>query len=269
MLAHARLRSRYPLPENWRRVAQAPAQWFRSEVLARLSGVKRGGEPGQFYAHCPVARHGDRHASFAIKAGDQMAIVYHCQKDCTNEEIRSALALLGVPEEHLGKLGLPEYEERRRVRATSDERRELERTRRDLADLKSTINGLLNTRMTQAMRHVRIQAAIEGTELPTERKEFIALAARAGVSQSKRYEAWDQVYTDGAQPECVTEDHVVLTRPEGGGQVVQRRARVRIPPEGNSFPEREDRDSPRGKTDETGTALEALRSAGLTGNEAA
>lgn len=248
-------------------MAQAPAQWFRSEVLARLSGVKRGGEPGQFYAHCPVARHGDRHASFAIKAGDQMAIVYYCQKDCANEEIRSALAVLGVPEEHLGKLGMPEYEVSRRVRATSEERRELERVRRELADLKSAINGLLNTKMTQAMRHVRIQAAMEGTDLPAERKEFIALAARAGVSQSKRYEAWDQVYTAGAQPECVTEDHVVLTRPEDGGQVVQRRARVRIPPEGNSFPERESRNSPRGKTDETDRALDALRDAGLTDAE--
>jgi hypothetical protein len=267
------------IAENWRRVAQAPAQWFRSEVLARLSGVKRGGEPGQFYAHCPVPRHGDRHASFGIKQGDQVSIVYHCQKDCTNEEIRSALADLGVPEEHLGVLGLPSYEERRRVRATSEERRELERVRRELADLKSAVNGLLNTKMTQAMRHVRIQAAIEGTGLPAERKEFIALAARGGVSQSKRYDAWDEVCTADGQIECVTEDHVVLTRPDGGGQVVQRRTRVRIPPDGISFPERENGqngtlqvsgqtaecpDSPRGKTDETDRALEALHSAGLT-----
>jgi hypothetical protein len=162
---------------------------------------------------------------------------------------------------------MPEYEVSRRVRATSEERRELERVRRELADLKSAINGLLNTKMTQAMRHVRIQAAMEGSDMPTERKEFIALAARAGVSQSKRYEAWDQVYTAGAQPECVTEDHVVLTRPEDGGQVVQRRARVRIPREGNSFPERESQDSPRGKTDETDRALDALRDAGLTDAE--
>jgi hypothetical protein len=249
-------------------VAEANAQWFRSEVLSRLSGVKRGGEPGQFYAHCPVARHGDRHASFAIKAGDQMAIVYHCQKDCANDEIRGALALLGIPEEHLGKLGTPEYEERRRVRATSEERRELERVRRELADLKGNVTELLNTRMTQAMRHMRIQAAIEGIDLPGERKEFIALAKRAGVSQSKRYDTWDQVYTAGAQPECVTEDHVVLTRPEDGSQVVQRRAHVRIPPEGKSFPERENRDSPRGKTDETDRAIRALRSAGLAGEAA-
>lgn len=245
-------------------MTEALAQWFRSEVLARLTGVKRGSEPGQFYAHCPVLRHGDRHASFAIKAGDQMAIVYYCQKDCANDEIRSALAALGVPEEHLGQLGMPEYEDRRRVRATSEERRELERVRREMAELKSTVTKLLNTRMTQAMRHVLIQAAVEGISVPAGRRDFIALAARAGVSQSKRYEAWDQVYTAGAQPECVTEDHVVLTRPEDGSQVVQRRARVRIPPQGNSFPERENQDSPRGKTDETDAALEALRSAGLT-----
>jgi hypothetical protein len=245
-------------------VAEAPAQWFRSEVLARLSGVKRGSEPGQFYAHCPVPRHGDRHQSFGLRQGDHTSIVYFCQKDCTNEEIRSALADLGVPEEYLGVLGLPGYEERRRVRGTSEERRELERLRREMADLKSTVNGLLNTKMTQAMRHVRIQAAIEGCDLPADRKEFIALAARGGVSQSKRYEAWDQVYTADGQIVCVTEDHVVLARPDGGGQVAQRRGHVRIPPEGNSFPEREDQDSPRGKTDETDRAMEALRSAGLT-----
>ena len=244
-------------------MAQDP-QWFTNQILCRLSSVRRGSEPGQFYARCPVPAHGDRHASFAIRPGDKMTIVYHCQEGCAPEEIRDALAALGVPDEHLGLYGTPEYEARRRIRATSEERRELERTRRELADLKSAVNDLLNTKMTQALRHIRIQAAIEGVGLPAERKGFIALAARAGVSQSKRYEAWDQVYTAGAQPECVTEDHVVLTRPEDGSQVVQRRTHVRIPSEGNSFPEREDKDSPRGKTDETDAALEALCSAGLT-----
>ena len=225
------------------------AQWFATEVLSRLSGVKRGKEQGQFYAHCPVIRHGDRHASFGIKAGDRMAIVFRCHGDCTNEEVRDALAQLGVPDRHLGLLGTARYEESRRVRATSEERRELERVRRELADLKSAVNGLLNVRMTQAMRHICIQAAMEGIDLPADKREFLALAARAGVSQSKRYDAWNEVYTAGAQVECVTEDHVVLTRPEDGSQVVQRRGHVRIPSEGSSFPEREERDSPRGKTD--------------------
>ena len=244
-------------------MAQDP-QWFANQVLCRLSGVRRGSQPGQFYARCPVPAHGDRHASFAIRPGDKMTIVYHCQEGCAPEEIRDALAGLGVPDEHLGQYGTPEYEARRQVRATSEERRELERLRRELADLKTTVNGLLNTKMTQAMRHVRIQAVIEGGEVPDEKRAFIALAKRAGVSQSKCYETWDQVCMATGQPECVTEDHVVLTRPDGERQVVQRSAYVRFTSEGRKFPEREKSGSPRGKTDETDTAIEALRSAGLT-----
>ena len=244
-------------------------QWFACDVALRLRDVRRVPGSLQHYACCPVPRHGDRHRSFAIRPGDTIPLIYFCQGGCANEEIREALAALGVHEEHLGPLGTPGYERRRRESAASAERRELERLRGESATLKETITGLLNARMTQAMRHISIQAAIEGISVPDERREFIALAGRAGVSQSKRYEAWAQVYLAAGQPECVSVDHVVLTPAGEDCQTAQDSGHVRFTSGGTIFPEREDLDSPRGKTDELDTALEALRSAGLTGNEAA
>ena len=82
--------------------------WFATEVLRRLSGVRHGKQPGQFYARCPA--HDDKHASLAIKAGDSMPLIYHCHAatGCDQAAIREALAGLGVPEERLGQYGTPE-----------------------------------------------------------------------------------------------------------------------------------------------------------------
>lgn len=266
-------------------VADVP-QWFMTEVIRRLSGVKPGNKPGQFYARCPVTRHGDKHQSFAFRPGDRgMTLIYFCQKDCSPEEIRSALAGLGVPEEYLGRYGTPEYESRRQVRATSEERRLLEQARREMAGFRHAIRDLLGEQLTPAMLRIRILALAEGIKVPDERKNFLALAARAGVSQSRRYEAWAQVCTAQGQPVVATKtDHVVLAPPGEDSQVAQRKGHVRFPETGNSLPERENGqtgdlqiaaspakcpDSRNGKTDEVDMAVQALHAGGITGRKIA
>jgi hypothetical protein len=152
--------------------------WFLSEVIPRLRGARRGKGNGQWYACCPVPRHNDRHQSFAIKPGDKMPLVYHCNV-CDDEEARAALAAAGVPEQFLGDYGTPEYEHTRHRRQTSMERLKLD-----------AITGLLHEDMTPAMLKINIQAVCEDVAIPSERKAFIALAGRAGVKSSQRYEAW-------------------------------------------------------------------------------
>lgn len=262
--------------------------WFATEVLRRLSGVKRGKEPGQFYARCPA--HDDKHASLAIKAGDDMPLIYWCHAvpRCDQADIRAALAGLGVPEEYLGQYGTPEYEQRRQVRGASGDRRDLEAARRELADLKAAVASLLHEQMTPAMLSISIQAAIEGIKVPSDstgRKEFIALAVRAGVSKTRRYEAWAQVCSD-AGPECVPGNHVVLTHQSESCQPVQRKTAVRFPETGKAVPERENGqngtsqvgapppsspESRNGKTvkPDMAEAIETLHKHGLTGRPAA
>jgi hypothetical protein len=202
-------------------VAAVPP-WFRQHVLSRLSNVRQDArDPCQFYARCPA--HSDRHNSFAIRPGDRMAVVYSCKLGCDEQAIRQALADLGVDDEYLGIYGTPGYIASRHVRGTSTERRKLDR-----------IAGLLHEQMTPAMLKVRVQAAIEGIGVPGERKPFLALADRAGVGQRQRYEAWALVFASQAQPECVPEDHVVLTASRESCQVSQVTADVRFAETANS-----------------------------------
>jgi hypothetical protein len=202
------------------------ASWFATEVLRRLSGVKRGGEPGQFYARCPA--HEDKRASLAIKAGSAVTIVYWCHAvpGCDQAAIRDALAGLGVPEEHLGQYGTPEYERRRQVR-TGDSRRELDTMRRELAEvkremagLKSGVRGLLVSDFSLAMLKVRVLAVVDDVDVPAGRKEYVPFAVRAGVSEPAAYKAW-KVDPLGRGRECVTPDHVVLTQPSEDCQASQ------------------------------------------------
>ncbi len=197
------------------------SSWFATEVLRRLSGVKRGKEPGQFYARCPA--HDDQHASLAIKAGHSMPLIYHCHAvpGCDQADIREALAGLGVPEERLGQYGTPQYERRRQVRATSEERRELEAARRELAELKGDIRALLVADLSPAMLRVRVLAAVDDVDIPAPRKEYVPFAMRAGVSQPRAYTAWKADPLGQARSECVTRDHVVLTQPREDRQASQ------------------------------------------------
>lgn len=188
--------------------------WFTTEILRRLTGVRRGREPGQFYARCPA--HDDRHASLAIKAGDAIPLIYWCHAvpGCDQAAIREALAGLGVPEERLGQYGTPQYERRRQARGTSEDRRELEATRRQLAELREDIRALLAADLSPAMLRVRILATVDDVDIPAPRKEYVPFAMRAGVSQPRAYAAWNSDPLGKARSECVTRDHVVLTQPE-------------------------------------------------------
>ena len=201
--------------------------WFATEVLRRLSGVKRGKEPGQFYARCPA--HDDKHASLAIKAGHSMPLIYHCHAvpGCDQAAIRDALAGLGIPEEHLGQYGTPEYERRRQIRGTSEDRRELEAARRELAELRSDIRALLAPDLSPAMLRVRILATVDDVDIPAGRKEYVAFAKQAGVSQPRAYAAWK--VDPLVQTECVTRDHVVLTQPRKNRQAPQVDSSTKIP----------------------------------------
>jgi hypothetical protein len=213
--------------------------WFATEVLRRLSGVRRGKEPGQFYARCPA--HDDKHASLAIKAGHSMPLIYHCHAvpGCDQAAIRDALAGLGVPEEHLGQYGTPEYERRRQVRATSEERRELEAARRELAELKSDIRALLAPDLSPAMLRVRILATVDDADIPADRKGYVAFAKEAGVSQPRAYVAWKADPLGEARYECITKDHVVLTQPGKNRQAPQVDSSPRIPEPRKPFSKRE------------------------------
>jgi predicted GIY-YIG superfamily endonuclease len=67
-----------------------------------------------------------------------------------------------------------------------DDRRKLDR-----------IALLLHEPTTPAMLRISILALIEDSGIPEDRRTFLALAARAGVSQARRYEAWKQLYLSG------------------------------------------------------------------------
>ena len=226
--------------------------WFATEVLKRLSGVRHGKEPGQFYARCPA--HDDKHASLAIKAGDSIPLIYWCHATpgCDQADIREALAGLGVPEERLGQYGTPEYERRRQVRGTSEDRRELEATRRELAELKADIRGLLVAELSPAMLKVRILATVDDEDIPDGRKGYVAFAMRAGVSQPRAYAAWKSDPLGRARTECVTRDHVVLTQPPENRRAPQVDSGTKIPEPRNPLSNRQSELAGNSRNEKTG-----------------
>ena len=233
--------------------------WFATEVLRRLSGVRRGKEPGQFYARCPA--HDDKHASLAIKAGHSMPLIYHCHAvpGCDQADIREALAGLGVPEEHLGQYGTPEYEQRRQVRATSEERRELEAARRELAELRGDIRALLAPELSPAMLRVRILATVDDADIPADRKGYVAFAMQAGVSQPRAYATWKADPLGQARSESVTEDHVVLTPAPATCQAPQVDSSPRIPEPRKPFSNRESELPELSRNEKRGLTVRASR----------
>ena len=219
-------------------VDDGPA-WFLSEVIPRLRGARRGKGNGQWYACCPVPRHNDRHQSFAIKPGDKMPLVYHCNV-CGDEEAREALAAAGVPEQFLGDYGTPEYEHTRHRRQTSMERLKLD-----------AIAGLLHEEMTPAMLKINIQAVCEDISIPADRKPFIALAERAGVKTSQRYEAWklrESQLDSGGQINPGSRNNVVPTPPAEVLSNAQVSAAAQIPETGKTLRKPEDQLSGNRKT---------------------
>lgn len=250
----------------------AVPDWFTAEVMNRLRGGKRVPGSLQHYACCPVPAHNDRHASMGIRPGDDVMIVFNCKAGCTPEEIRDALIGLGVPDEFLGPYGTPGWAERHRVRATSEERRQVERMRFEMLELKATLRGLLDADLSLAMLKVRLLAVVEEVPVPAERKEYVAFAIRAGVSQPRAYAAWKVDPLAQTETQCVTEDHVVLAQPQSERQAPQVDADgVLIEPR-NLLSNREAAEVPgpgdsrnenyRNENDEA-QALEVLRAAGF------
>lgn len=253
-------------------MAEVP-QWFTAEILRRLKGVRPGDKPGQFYARCPA--HDDHRASLGIRPGTSVSIVYHCQAGCADAKIRQALADRGAPEEYLGIYGTPEYEARRQTRTSSEDWRQVERLRNEMADLKSSLRGLLAADLTLAMLKVRLLAVVEGADVPVDRRGYVAFAMRAGVSQPRAYAAWkaDPLAVQ-AQPECVSGDHVVLTRPDENRQAAQVTEHDGILETRKPLSKREEipsrNENSRNEKTAMDAALRTLREAGLTGgNEAA
>jgi len=73
------------------------------EVLAKLSSVRRGRQPGTATALCPVPAHRDTTASLSIKVGDDNVILLKCFGGCTFEQICSALGIR--PAQLMGRRG--------------------------------------------------------------------------------------------------------------------------------------------------------------------
>lgn len=248
-------------------MAQAIPDWFTTEVMRPLRGGKRVPGTIQHYACCPVPAHDDRHASMGIRPGDDVMIVFNCKAGCSPEEIRCGLADLGIPDEFLGPYGTPGWAERRRVQGTSDERRQVERMRYEMLELKATLRGLLDADLSLAMLKVRILAVVEGVDVPAGRKEYVAFAMTAGVSQPRAYAAWKIDPLAQTQTQCVTEDHVVLAQPEQDRQASQATGHGGIIEPRSSLSNREGSDSRNENyrnENSQAEALKVLRSAGLT-----
>jgi len=92
------------------------------------------------------------------------------------------------------------------------------------------IAALLHEQMTPSMLRIKILAAVEGIQVPSQRKEFLVLAARAGVGQARRYEAWKQTYLDDPN---LTEEERAAAR-----QMYAKPAKA-IPPPIPALPEME------------------------------
>lgn len=72
---------------------------LRQHVLPRLHRI-RGVGGGQFKASCPVPSHGkgrgDRNPSLSVGPGDTQPVVFRCQANCTQDDVKAALIGLGI-----------------------------------------------------------------------------------------------------------------------------------------------------------------------------
>lgn len=253
--------------------------WFTSEVLQYLPGAIPGAKAGQYYARCPVPRHGDRRRSFAIAPGDSIPVVFCCHGGCEDGEAREALIALGISEEHLGPYGTPEYENRRQVRASVGDRiqvreleRQIERLRWEMLELKATVTSLMNSDLKMGLLKIRIQAVMEGIEVPIETEAaYVTFAERAGVPKPSAYRLWrtDPLVKAGGHG-GVSDDHVVLTHSDDSSQAAQvseAAGIINLIEQGGSDSRNDNDSGPndyRNDNAETDAALEALHSAGLT-----
>ena len=148
-------------------------------VLPRIERPRRDGEQG--YGCCPW--HDDAHASMSIRPGDKVRFVWYCETGCDPADVRLGFVRLLIPEGCLGTYGTS----RRPSRHDGED-----------PDAKKllAIGDLLSQPVTPALLRIRVRNVIEGrgAELPRVRADFLALAERAGVRRSQRYDAWSSFY---------------------------------------------------------------------------
>jgi hypothetical protein len=136
-------------------------------------------KPWQFEGKCPSCGHG----GFSLAAGDQGHVplrhVWHCnchRCGCPPERIRAQMISDGISEDCLG----------------SWKRNAAKPVPRDPAEvLRAAMLDVLADGKIRALADLKLRMleVIGGSPAPADWDGFIAFAARAGVSQSKRYDA--------------------------------------------------------------------------------
>ena len=152
---------------------------FTGHVLPQIERWRRDKEQG--YGCCPW--HDDVHASMSIRPGDKVRFVWCCETGCDPADVRAGLLRRGIGAGCLGTYGTS----RRPAARDADD-----------SDAKKllAISDALGATGTPAILRIRIRNIIDGggDDLPRERAAFLALAERAGVKKSQRYEAWNWFY---------------------------------------------------------------------------
>lgn len=152
----------------------------REQDIASRYGLTPGKrKPWQFEGKCPLCGHG----GFSVTAPDQQAAVLrhiwwcNCHRcGCRPEAIRAKMLSDGTDPDCLGA-----YKRKDATPAPRDE----------AAVLRSQMLAVLADGKIRALADLKIRMleVIDGREAPADWAGFVAFAARAGVSQSKRYDA--------------------------------------------------------------------------------
>ena len=149
------------------------------DIASRYDLKPNKRKPWQFEGKCPRCGHG----GFSIKAGDQnpnaprhiwWCNCHRCM--CPPETVRAQMISDGISEDCLG----------------SYKRNAAKPTPRDPADvLRVAILAVLADPKVRALADLKIRVleVVDGKPAPADWDGFIAFTARAGVSQSKRYDA--------------------------------------------------------------------------------
>ena len=142
---------------------------------------------------CPC--HDDRRASLGINPGDIQRIIWHCGAGCSAEDVRDALERLGADSSCLGGYALPKRLIVPGMRVQGYDPALVADAKRYHAIVK------LPADLAGNLYRMCVQAIGEGDGdlpgdpirlLPETKREFIALAARAGIQRTYRYKLWDQ-----------------------------------------------------------------------------
>jgi hypothetical protein len=156
-----------------------PVSCREQDIAARYDLKPRKNKPWQFEGKCPLCDHG----GFSLGAGTQGTVpprhIWWCnchRCGCQPAAIRAKMLSDGIPEDCLGT-----YKRNAAKPAPAD----------PAAVLRSKMLKVLADPKVRALADLKIRMleVIDGTDAPADWDGFVAFAARAGVSQSKRYEA--------------------------------------------------------------------------------